>query len=73
MTNRTTIVFMEAAKKRMDAKPHGVGWAIRRLRKSQERTLESLAAAIGADAGNLSRVERGAQDLPARFLAVWPT
>jgi transcriptional regulator with XRE-family HTH domain len=42
----------------------GVGWAIRRVRKDRKRTLEDVADAVGWDAGNLSRVERGVQDIP---------
>jgi transcriptional regulator with XRE-family HTH domain len=42
---------------------HGIGWAIRRVRKAQHLTLENLAIAIGSDAGNLSRVERGTQEV----------
>lgn len=55
--------FMEATK-RVRADRRGAGWAIRKLRIAQRRTLEDLAGAIGTDAGNLSRVERGAQDAP---------
>ena len=36
-----------------------IGNAIRQKRKSLNITLQSLAASIGADAGNLSRTERG--------------
>lgn len=36
-----------------------VGNAIRNQRKSLGLTLQSLAASVGADAGNLSRIERG--------------
>lgn len=45
--------------------PHtrGIGWAIRKVRKAQKRTLEDLAAAIGTDAGNLSRIEHGKQQI----------
>ena len=39
----------------------GVGWAIRKVRQGQDRTLDDVADAIGSDAGNLSRVERGEQ------------
>ncbi|HEX7039508.1 MAG TPA: helix-turn-helix transcriptional regulator [Trueperaceae bacterium] len=46
----------------------GIGWAIRKVRKSQERTLEDVAAAAGTDPSNLSRVERGMQDPPERQL-----
>lgn len=55
--------FMEATK-RVRADRRGAGWAIRKLRVAQKRTLEDLAGAIGTDAGNLSRVERGTQDAP---------
>jgi len=41
-----------------------VGWAIRSLRKAHTRTLEDVAEAVGWAAGNLSRVERGRQDIP---------
>jgi transcriptional regulator with XRE-family HTH domain len=40
----------------------GIGWAIRKVRKAQKRTLVELAAAIGSDAGNLSRIEKGTQN-----------
>ena len=36
-----------------------IGNAIRQQRKSLKLTLQALAASIGADAGNLSRIERG--------------
>lgn len=42
---------------------NGIGWAIRRVRKAQKRTLEDVANAIGSDAGNLSRMERGSQEV----------
>ena len=37
-----------------------IGVAIRNERKAQALTLQSLAQKVGADAGNLSRIERGA-------------
>jgi amino-acid N-acetyltransferase len=40
-----------------------VGSAIRSLRLAQNLTLEQLADSFGSDAGNLSRVERGQQDI----------
>ncbi|MDX1915809.1 MAG: amino-acid N-acetyltransferase [Methylophilus sp.] len=36
-----------------------LGYNIRNLRKSQSMTLQQLATLTGADAGNLSRIERG--------------
>lgn len=36
-----------------------IGMAIRNARKSQALTLQTLAEKVGADAGNLSRIERG--------------
>lgn len=42
----------------------GLGWAIRKVRRAQDRTLEDVAGAVGSDAGNLSRIERGAQNVP---------
>ena len=36
-----------------------IGKKIRNMRKSQRMTLQQLAEKIGADAGNLSRIERG--------------
>lgn len=42
----------------------GIGWAIRKVRKAQEKTLNELALAVGSDPGNLSRVERGVQEVP---------
>lgn len=41
----------------------GIGWAIRRVRKAQHRTLTEVATEIGSDAANLSRVERGEQEV----------
>lgn len=46
----------------------GVGRAIRKVRKAQKRTLQDLADAIGWDAGNLSRVERDAQQMTEPML-----
>jgi amino-acid N-acetyltransferase len=40
-----------------------LGSAIRKQRKSLHLTLQALANAIGADSGNLSRIERGEQGL----------
>lgn len=46
----------------------GIGWAIRKVRKAQDRTLEDVADQSGTDPSNLSRVERGMQDPPERML-----
>lgn len=40
-----------------------LGEIIRKRRKARQQTLESLAQAVGFDAGNLSRIERGALGL----------
>jgi len=45
-----------------------LGQAIRQQRKNLKCTLRSLAVQIGTDAGNLSRVERGAQGLSEQML-----
>lgn len=51
------------------AKPRrSLGWAIRRVRKEQKRTLEYVALEVGSDPGNISRIERGAQDAPEGLL-----
>ena len=42
---------------------HGIGWAIRRVRKAQNRTLTEIADEIGSDAANVSRIERGQQEV----------
>lgn len=34
---------------------------LRRLRRARKLTLETVAAAVGTDTGNLSRIERGKQ------------
>lgn len=39
-----------------------IGEVIRQIRKTRELTLEEVADKIGADTGNLSRVERGLQN-----------
>lgn len=39
-----------------------IGEAIRQMRKARGLTLEYVAGEIGADTGNLSRVERGQQN-----------
>ncbi len=44
-----------------------VGDEIRRRRKAVKWTLEDLAAEIGSDTGNLSRIERGEQ-VPSKEL-----
>lgn len=46
-----------------------IGSALRRRRKSLGLTLQSLAERIGADSGNLSRIERGAQGLSESMLS----
>ena len=45
-----------------------LGSAIRQRRKFLNITLQSLADAIGADSGNLSRIERGAQGISETVL-----
>lgn len=45
-----------------------VGMVIRRLRKSLGKTLEWLAAMTGADAANVSRIERGLQGYTPEWL-----
>lgn len=54
----------------MSPKPtrRGLGWAIRRVRQGQKRTLEDVAMAVGSDAGNISRIERGTQNAPEDLL-----
>lgn len=46
----------------------GIGWAVRRVRLAQKRTLEDVAGEAGTDAGNLSRIERGSQNVPEPLL-----
>ena len=41
---------------------------LRQLRQKRGKSLEDVAAAVGTDAGNLSRIERGIQ-LPSGQLA----
>lgn len=50
---------MEYKKSTENALQQHIGMAIRNVRKSQALTLQTLAAKVGADAGNLSRIERG--------------
>jgi transcriptional regulator with XRE-family HTH domain len=45
-----------------------LGWAIRHVRKAQKRTLQYVALEVGSDPGNISRIERGAQDAPESLL-----
>lgn len=45
----------------MDISQISVGAAIRRIRKARGMTLADVAAALGTDTGNLSRVENGKQ------------
>ena len=45
-----------------------LGNAIRQRRKLLKITLQSLADAVGADSGNLSRIERGAQGISESML-----
>lgn len=45
-----------------------LGWAIRRVRQGQKRTLEYVALEVGSDPGNISRIERGEQDAPEGLL-----
>ena len=45
-----------------------LGSAIRKQRKSLHLTLQALANAIGADSGNLSRIERGEQGVTEAML-----
>jgi transcriptional regulator with XRE-family HTH domain len=47
---------------------HHIGWAIRRVRLAQHRTLNWLATEIGSDAGNVSRIERGLQEPSERLI-----
>lgn len=46
-----------------------IGVAIRKARQAKGLTLEELAGMVGADAGNLSRVERGKQGASQEILA----
>jgi len=46
-----------------------IGVAIRKARLAKGMTLEELAGMVGADAGNLSRVERGKQGASQEILA----
>lgn len=46
-----------------------IGQVIRRWRKDAKMTLEALATAVGTDAANLSRVERGLQNHTSDGLA----
>lgn len=46
----------------------GIGWAIRKVRKAQNKTLLGLATAVGSDPGNISRIETGKQDAPESLL-----
>jgi transcriptional regulator with XRE-family HTH domain len=41
---------------------------LRKVRESQDMTLNDLAARVGSDVGNLSRIERGTQ-MPSKDLA----
>ena len=43
--------------------PHRLGWAVRKVRKAQGLTLEAVGGEIGSDAANLSRMERGQQEI----------
>ena len=45
-----------------------LGSAIRNQRKSLHLTLQALANTIGADSGNLSRIERGEQGITESML-----
>ena len=45
-----------------------IGTAIRKQRKTLGLTLQQLAAKIGGDSGNLSRIERGEQGLTEAML-----
>ncbi len=45
-----------------------IGCAIRKQRKSLHVTLAELAASVGSDAGNLSRIERNEQGAPEALL-----
>lgn len=52
----------------MSTQQRGVGWAIRNVRKAQKRTLQDVALEVGSDPGNISRIERGAQNAPEPLL-----
>ena len=45
-----------------------LGQAIRKRRKAMGLTLQQLSAQVGADSGNLSRIERGAQGVSEAML-----
>lgn len=45
-----------------------IGQAIRKVRREQGATLESIALAAGTDAANLSRIERGRQGFSPEML-----
>lgn len=47
------------------------GPALRSIRQSQDKTLEDVAAALDSDTGNLSKKERGLDDIPQRVLVAW--
>lgn len=46
-----------------------VGLAIRKARKAKKLTLEAVAAMVGTDTGNLSRLERGKQGASQELLS----
>lgn len=46
-----------------------VGLAIRKARKAKKLTLETVAAMVGTDTGNLSRLERGKQGASQELLS----
>jgi len=48
--------------------PRSLGWAIRKVRQIQKRTLQDIALEVGSDPGNISRIERGEQDAPEPLL-----
>ncbi len=53
----------------MNNETRHIGAAIRSLRKAQDRTLEELAEKIDSDASNLSRMERGEQEITTEKLS----
>ena len=46
-----------------------IGAKIRNVRKQRELTLQQVAAAVGTDTGNLSRMERGQQGIGLEMLS----
>lgn len=46
----------------------GIGWAIRKVRKAQGKTLLGIATGVGSDPGNISRIETGKQEATESLL-----